>query len=229
MHKPALSVIGVIALCALGACALEEEPRTAPANVDSSVALASTRTMAEGIARATRGQDVAGGTTAILAGAIQSQGVVATAFSLRSSGALQTLGTCLCTTGVCSYVDCAPQGTTGVIVNGSVSVEGGSLRCSALTYEAIVQGTRTTVVVDCDVDVTDTSMKGTVRVTGASTLGTLVQSERVALDNVTWSATTTLVDIVHDGFGPTSGTARVDASVVIGAETYVGVANVAIR
>ena len=214
---------------AFAACGSRDDESAQLGQVDQAKARTSARAMASGALIATRENDGPRGLIQLLSGAIEAQSILSQSYGIHvasSAPRLQALQTCTCTEAACTYVNCAPTGTTGILVNGTVSWTTTSLKCDKLTYAVNVSGATTNVTLDCDLAVTPTTLSGSVRSVGTAALGNLVQSSSVQISDIGWSSTTQLSNVTYDDKGLTGGSARVDVSSSIGDQAYTGSADV---
>lgn len=148
---------------------------------------------------------------------------VASALEILADPPGGVTGSCECTETSCTFKAC---GTAQVVMDGTYSWGGGHIEAKGLTYTIKAGGggaiADVKINLDCDLNVTDTTIKGTFRSKGdtTSSLGTATYSS-------SWDTSIQFNDVTFPkgGGAPTAGSEHVEGSVsttVAGiAQTYV--------
>ncbi len=125
-------------------------------------------------------------------------------------------GTCSCdeTAMSCNFTDCA-QGANSL--SGTISWGGGNVVCD-LTFVVTSPVAPLNMSTTCDLNVTDTSMSGSL-----SSSGSLMLPEGAgASGNVSWSVDAVYNDVTISGGSPTGGSVTVDAEYEAAGEKFSG-------
>ena len=126
-----------------------------------------------------------------------------------------TTGTCDCTDTQCTFQGCK---TASVTIDGTYAWGGGKIKCTGLKYTVnTAAGGYTadyTVMLDCDMTVTATTLDGTFHSVGSTTASANGNSYQSS-----WDSTLTFKGVTYPSGGgaPTAGSAHVKASVTAAA------------
>lgn len=216
-------------------------PAAQPGTVNTQNAKASSTTYVGGVSQAVDKNDGQSALGQLIAGAQQAQGIVTPSAgggtaprtaNVRLADAIgqvsQAITSCddACTGTTCTFKSCgSDEGGNSIVIDGTLSWTGGNLKCVGLTY-AITQmgGTKTTITLDCDVTATSSSLKGTIKSTGATTLSAAQAGANAG--ELKWSSDTTFNDVKYANGKPTSGSVKVSATYSVAGQAYSGSAEV---
>jgi hypothetical protein len=228
-----LASLSLFAALALGCGSDDNKSSGQQGQVNQQQAKNSSTTMTKGIATAVDKNDGPGAINQLMQGAQQAQSIVTPAAGATKPQAaivtgLRTTGTCDCVGTKCTYTDCTQGGATGVVVNGTLSWDGGNLKCVNLKYQITQSTNETTITLDCDVKVASSSITGYVKSTGSTSLGGLLADAGVNVDlgNVSWSSNTEFRNVTYANGAPTGGSVHVDATTTAAGQTYSGSADI---
>ena len=137
-------------------------------------------------------------------------------------------GACACDAHKCTYVDCRPVGTSGIVINGTFSFSKDAVVCEGLRYEMTSRAATVSITLACDVKLAGMTMAGTIRSAGVVRMQAQ-PSAKVTFEDLGWSSSTTL-DVLYGPSGSTyratAGSAAVDATASYGDQTFTGHADV---
>jgi hypothetical protein len=151
---------------------------------------------------------------------------------------------CTCTATGCTFTNCSPasgstaSGQYSFTIDGSYSWGGGHIECKDLTYTFNANGvgasvgysTNLVVTLNCDLTITSTLIKGTLRSAGSSSTNIAGQNTQGAYSS-TWDVTTTYNDVTFDTtHRPTGGSLHVQGTTSVNvagqSQSYAGSADV---
>lgn len=245
-------VLTAAALGAFGTSACSSDSSTADAGpaaqagtVNAQSAKGSSTSYVGGVSQAVdqnKGQAALG---TLIAGAQQAQGIVSPAVgsgarpaNIKLSDAIgqvsQAITSCdtACTGTTCDFKGCGTSDGGTITINGTLSWTGGNLKCVNLTYDidqSSVGGSKTKITLDCDVTVSASTIKGTIKSTGTTSIGGLLADAGAAasgIGDVGWSSETNFVDVKYANGKPTSGSVKVSATTTVAGQSYAGSAEV---
>lgn len=213
----------------------EEEDNSQPATVNKQAAAATAQSTIAAVSATQSGSDVGLSSATSLSSVAQSSQNLLTpqapgastqslASALKIEEAIGTLDTsspgCECTAASCTFTKCSPGagGSSRFTIDGSYSWAGGHVECKNLKYTFGVDSAGPTtgisskveVTLNCDLNITATSLKGYLQSAGSSNTEIAGQSTAQAFSS-SWDIKTTYNDVTFgDSRQPTGGSIKVE-------------------
>lgn len=192
--------------------------------VNPAVAKSATQSAISASVTAVQSNDGKASAGQFMSAAVSAQGIVTPALgAFLASPRLESslaAGTCDCSGTSCTFTDCSDTGST--TMNGTISWTGGHVLCD-LSFKT-TQSYPLQLTTKCDLNVTSTSIDGTLSSTGTVDLSSV--GGGTAAGAYSWSTSSTFNKVTYASGQPTGGSVSVSATYEIAGQAYSGDATV---